>query len=556
MPPILQLPGEKMINPNSEDSFFILFERGWSENHFFRPKVISADTESKRRGALFNKQRSFMEIFGFVPLGYDGELVRIEVDLRRGIPGIEIVGLPTAAVREARERIRIALQRSGFEYPPDRILVNLSPADVVKTGSGFDIPMALAILAATEQWIPPMNRVMAVGELSLDGRALPVPGILPAVACGVSRGIENFLIPQSGLKEAECLAGSRIYPIESLADLKFPLQISECPDEKTLEANSPPEGSYPLWGHPKTILAMEAVCAGGHSLLLYGPPGTGKTLAARCMEEMGLPLDIPSALEATRLWSLGGLTDLKSGLLKYPPFRSPHHGCSLAGMVGGGKDLSPGEISLAHQGILFLDETPEFAPHILQALREPLEDGGIRLARAGRYYWYPSRFSLVMTANNCPCGQLGKEKGLCLCGAQAVRRYWDRIGNALMDRVDLRVYMKSPQTSELRKKNSRTESFYRLSKAREQRGLRGQDTGTPNAILTPEQLASQTPLTGDQGEFLHRICREEDWSTRAYFGLWRLALTLADLSGEKISDSHLLQAVSLRKPEGEAYWQN
>jgi len=313
---------------------------------------------------------------------------------------------------------------------------------------------------------------------------------------------------------------------------------------------------FDLVGQPDVVRAMEVCAAGGHSLLLYGPPGSGKTLAARSLEALLPPLDPEASLETTRLWSLAGQLPRDQGLLTRKPFRAPHHYTSAEGLLGGGRTLVPGEVSLAHHGVLFLDEAPEFPPRVLQGLREPLEQGTVSVVRAGRSAWFPSRFQLVLTANGCPCGQTGREKGVCFCSGLEVRRYWDRIGTALMDRVDLRVFVRpeAPETL-LGRRTDPGPLAARIATAQRRQRHRNQGALRPNAALGPRELEAYCALgAADQG-FLAETGRRHDWSSRALHSLMRVALTLADLDDAPVNTGHLRAAVGLRKPRGEEYWE-
>lgn len=501
-----------------------------------------------------------MEIYGYAPWGYEGDLVRVEVDLRRGsIPGMEIVGLPGGAVREARERIRIALRRAGFQFPADRILVNLSPADLPKTGSGYDLPMALALLHASGQWEPEVATIMAMGELSLDGRLRRVPGVLAGAQRCLHACIEAFAVADEARSEAACTVG---LPLASGPDLAALVRIlggrplAVAPPTSVFEESPLP--GWDLRGQDDVVRALEVTAAGGHSLLLYGPPGAGKTLAARCLESLMPPLDPEAALETTRLWSLAGLLPRDQGLLTRRPFRAPHHHATAEGLLGGGRNLGPGEVSLAHHGVLFLDEAPEFSSRVLQSLREPLEQGSLSVVRAGRSAWFPSRFQLVLTANACPCGQTGRERGVCFCSGLEVRRYWDRIGTPLLDRVDLRVFVTPESPDRLLDRSTLDPRLLirRISRARRRQQTRGQGPLGSNASLGPRALEGACSLSPGGRRTLAEAGRTHDWSSRALHSLMRVSRTLADLDdAEVVEEAHLEAAIALRKPRGEEYWE-
>jgi magnesium chelatase family protein len=497
-----------------------------------------------------------MEIYGYAPWGYEGDLVSVEVDLRRGLPGMEIVGLAGSAVREARDRLRIALRRAGFEFPLDRILVNLGPADLPKSGSGYDLPMALALLHASGQWKPPVSCLLAMGELTLDGRLRRVPGILAAAQRCRQAGIEALAVPEEARSEAACVGGA-VASGPDLGSLVRALAVKPSSMAPVSVRTEPAAVLSPLRGQPRVRRSLEVAAAGGHSMLLYGPPGAGKTLAARSLEPLLPPLEPEAALETTRLWSLAGILPRDQGLLSRRPFRSPHHYASAEGLLGGGRDLLPGEVSLAHHGVLFLDEAPEFSARVLQSLREPLEQGSVSVSRAGRTAWFPSRFQLVLTANACPCGQTGREKGVCFCSPLEVRRHWDRLGAALLDRVELRLFV-TPESPDLLLRPGKTDEgpARRVAQARERRSSRGQAPLVPNAALGPRDLDRFCATNEDGSRFLAEAARRQGWSSRALHSLLRVARTLADLEDKNsIAGSHLEEAVSLRKPDGEEYWE-
>lgn len=491
-------------------------------------------------------------VYSFGVQGFEGAIIQVETDLRRGIPGIEIVGLASDSVRESRERIRIAFRSCGIAFPQERILINLSPGDVRKTGVGFDLPIALSLLQATGKCPVPLQPLLALGELQLSGEVRPVKGVFAAVARGMEEGINLFVVPQGNLKEAQAVPGAQVYAVGHLSQA-LSLEPGVTPLAKIAE-ESPSSADKNtrglpleiLRGAPELHLALQVAAAGGHHLLLAGPPGGGKTLSSRVMEGLLPPLDFTEALRVTHIWSLAGKVDPRDGLVQRRPLRSPHHSSSAEGLLGGGRGLLPGEVSLAHGGVLFLDEAPEFSPHVLQSLREPLEEGAISLARAGMTTRYPAAFQLMLAANRCPCGALGAQGGFCCCSPQEVQGYWKRMGGALLDRVDLRIMVTPPTSEELLgppQVKSR-EVIERVSQA----ALRQRERqGKSNCRLGPQELEN-IHLTTPVRQELNHGSRNRGLSARGFHSALRVALTLMDLEGtQSLAPHHVTQALELRR---------
>ena len=504
-----------------------------------------------------------MSIFCYASAGFEGNLVEVEVDIRRGIPGLEIVGLPDSAVKEARDRVRVAVRNSGFTFPRERVLINLSPADVRKEGAGFDLPIALAILMASGELRRPAQDVLALGELQLSGKLRPVRGVLSAVAEAMRRGVKHFFVPVENSREARSLnygvvrgVGSLFQAAGSVA--RWDAEGDGVPealcgnDKQGAESPANEAGDFSeIRGHAVLKRSLAIAAAGRHHALLFGPPGSGKTLAAARLITILPELSRNESIETTRIYSLAGLLDGDGGLRLRPPVRSPHHSATMEGMVGGGKGIRPGEISLAHGGVLILDEVPEFRRNLIQSLREPLESGRVEISRAGSWCWYPADFQLILTANPCPCGNLGRDDAVCICSRFEIERYWKKLGGALLDRIDLRIPVKPVPPAQLLSAETASSRELRelVLRAREaQTGRMKRGVGRYNGKLNPAEIAACCSLDKKTSRDFEYAMRSVQLSSRACHSILKVARTIADMEGKTdVGLSHLHEAIQLRR---------
>ncbi|MBL8135193.1 MAG: YifB family Mg chelatase-like AAA ATPase [Acidobacteria bacterium] len=490
--------------------------------------------------------------------GIDAFPVSVEVDVSFGLPVFAMVGLPDASVRESRDRVRAAIRNSGFEFPSHRITVNLAPADVRKAGAAFDLPIAIAILAASGL-VPRHDpaRVAIVGELSLDGAVLPTRGVLP-LAMGLRRqGVQALLLPAANAAEAAVVDDLAVVPIATLADAVARLHEPDAawprarPHATVAPSPDPAADLADVRGQAAARRALEIAAAGGHHMLFVGPPGAGKTLLARRMPGLLPGLTFDEALEVTAIHSVAGLLGATGGLIGARPFRAPHHTASDAALVGGGSVPRPGDITLAHHGVLFLDELPEFGRRALEALRQPLEDGLVRIARASGTVVFPAAFTLVAAMNPCPCGYAGQATRPCRCTPMAVTRYHERVSGPLRDRLDLTVEL-SPVTFDTLTATTPAEPSaevrLRVEAARAVQRARALEAGAPlNSRLAPAALRRVAALDRESSRHLAAAATRLALSGRAVHRTLRVARTIADLDGSvDIAAPHLLEALQFR----------
>ena len=534
-------------------------------------KTYNRKTQQQKRFLNYRKlegnTRMLATVLSSAMLGIDAYIVKVEVDVAGGMPSFSTVGLPDNAIKESRDRVTAAIKNSGFYFPPTRITANLAPADIRKAGSAFDLPIAIGVMAATNQVnLANLENVIILGELALDGSIRGIQGGLPIAIAAKENGIQDLIVPAENAREAAIVEGVNVYPVSNLAEAAAFLNSEKeiAPERHTLSTNGHNEHSeshldlLDVKGQEHVKRAIEVAAAGGHNLIMIGPPGSGKTMIAKRIPSILPKLSIDESLETTKIQSIIGILPSDTPLVVTRPYRSPHHTISDAGLIGGGKVPRPGEVSLAHNGVLFLDELPEFRRNVLEVMRQPLEDRQVTISRASASLTYPASFMLVAAMNPCPCGFFSDPTRDCKCSPNQIQNYVSRISGPLLDRIDIQVEVPAVKYAELANETTGEPSVHvqgRVEKARQVQQQRFADTAIhANANMESKQIRAYCKIDSQAQDLLRVAINQLGLSARAYDRILKVARTIADLDeNPHIEAVHISEAIQYRSLD-RSFW--